>query len=149
MHDIEGHNYRMEEIQAAVLNVKAKYINEWTDKRRKVAGIYTKELSSIGGENLTVPYCSDEIKAVYHLYVIRTPRRDELSKYLNDKGIQTALHYPLPLHMQKAYKYLNYKEGDFPAAEKCCKQILSLPLYPEMTEEQTDYVISSIKSFFD
>lgn len=148
-HDIEGHNYRMEEIQASVLNVKAKYIKEWTDKRRKVAGKYTKELSSISDENLTVPYCSVDIKAVYHLYVIRTPRRDELSKYLNDKGIQTALHYPLPLHMQKAYKYLNYKDGDFPAAEKCCKQILSLPMYPEMTEEQTDYVINSIKSFFD
>lgn len=148
LHDIEGHNYRMEEIQAAVLNVKAKYINEWTDKRRKIAGKYTKELSSIGVENLAVPYCSDDIKAVYHLYIVRTQRRDELSKYLNDKGIQTALHYPLPLHMQKAYKYLNYNEGDFPVAEKCCKQILSLPMYPEMTEKQTDYVISSIKSFF-
>jgi dTDP-4-amino-4,6-dideoxygalactose transaminase len=149
MHDIEGHNYRMEELQAAVLNVKAKYINEWTGKRRKIAEKYSKGLSSIGEDNITVPYCPDNIKAVYHLYVIRTSRREELSKYLNENGVQTALHYPLPLHMQKAYEYLKYKEGDFPAAEKCCKQILSLPMFPEMTDEQIDYVINSVKSFFD
>lgn len=149
MHDMEGHNYRMEEIQAAVLNVKTKYINEWTDKRRKIAEKYSNALTSIGDENLVVPYCSDGIKAVYHLYVVRTPAREKLIKYLNDKGVQTALHYPLPLHMQKAYKYLNYKEGDFPVAEKCCKEILSLPMFPEMTDEQSDYVIDSLKSFFD
>jgi dTDP-4-amino-4,6-dideoxygalactose transaminase len=149
IHETEGHNYRMEEIQAAVLNVKLKYIENWTEKRRKTADKYNEQLTNLHKDEIIRPYCPDNVKAVYHLYIIRAKKRDELSKFLNSKGIQTALHYPIPLHMQKAYSYLNHKEGDFPVAEKCCKEILSIPMYPEISDEQINYVCETIKSFFD
>ena len=147
-HESEGHNYRIEEIQAAVLNVKMRYINEWTEKRRSVARRYSELLSAVPGQNITIPFCPEYSKAVYHLYVVRAKNREKLMDFLSKKGVQTALHYPLPLHLQKAYNYLNYHEGDFPVAEKACKEILSLPMYPEMTDEQTVYVADSIKSFY-
>jgi dTDP-4-amino-4,6-dideoxygalactose transaminase len=87
-------------------------------------------------------------KHVYHLYVIRVPQRDDLQKYLDTKGISTGLHYPVPLHQQKAFSHLNYKNGDFPVTEKVSDEILSLPMYPELTDEQIHYVCSSIKDFF-
>lgn len=149
VHESEGHNYRMEEIQAGVLNVKLKYINEWTESRRRIASIYNRELSSIDHKELVPPYCPDYIKHVYHLYVIRINERNRFSKYLSDNGIQTALHYPVPLHLQKAYSYLNKKAGDYETAEKCCNQILSLPMYPEMSEDQIDHVCRTIKNYFD
>lgn len=149
IHDMEGHNYRMEEIQAAVLNVKLKYIEDWTEKRRQAAVKYNKQLSGMIDNGIIAPHCPEHIKAVYHLYIIRAKNRDDLSKYLNSKGIQTGLHYPIPLHLQKAYSYLYHKEGDFPIAEKCCKEILSIPMYPEISEEQINYVCGSIKSYFD
>jgi dTDP-4-amino-4,6-dideoxygalactose transaminase len=145
-HDSEGHNYRMEEIQAAVLNVKLMYIKDWTEKRRNIAEKYSQSFSKIS--DIITPSCSEYIKAVYHLYVIRVKNRDKLIDFLGEKGIQTALHYPLPLHLQKAYNYLNYQNGDFPIAEKACREILSLPMYPELTEEQIKYVTDSIKSYY-
>jgi len=145
-HDIEGHNYRMEEIQGAVLNVKLKYLNHWTEGRRRVAVRYNEILSNIN--EVITPKENTYAKHVYHLFEIRVKEREKIIKYLNEKGIDTGLHYPLPLHLQKAYKYLGHKEGDFPIAEKCCKEILSLPIFPEMTDEQIQYVCSSIKSFF-
>lgn len=149
VHDTEGHNYRMEEIQGGVLNVKIKYINEWTELRRKAASHYYNTLKSFNSELIIPPFCPDYIKHVYHLFVIRVKNRSGLMKYLAEKEIQTALHYPLPLHLQKAYSFMNYKKGDFPIAERCCEEILSLPMYPEITEEQIDFVCSSIKSFYD
>ncbi len=146
-HDIEGHNYRIEEIQAAVLNVKLKYIDKWTNSRRVIAQKYSEKLSTISPELIT-PFCPNYIKAVYHLYVVRAKNREKLMDYLEKQGVQTALHYPLPLHLQKAYNYLNYKEGDFPVAEKCCREILSLPMFPEITDAQVDYVTEKIKSFY-
>lgn len=145
-HDSEGHNYRIEEIQAAVLNVKMRYINDWTEKRRSVARRYSEQLSGVS--EIMTPFCPENIKAVFHLYVIRAKNREKLMKFLGERGIQTALHYPLPLHLQKAYNYLNYRNGDFPISEKACKEILSLPMYPEMTEEQIVYITDSIKSFY-
>jgi dTDP-4-amino-4,6-dideoxygalactose transaminase len=147
-HDSEGHNYRIEEMQAAVLNVKMRYISDWTERRRAAARRYSELLSGVPGQNIVTPYCPEYVKAVYHLYVIKAKNREKLMDYLSGKGIQTALHYPLPLHLQKAYNYLNYHNGDFPVAEKTCKEILSLPMYPEMTEEQIVYVTDSIKSFY-
>ncbi|RPI18422.1 MAG: DegT/DnrJ/EryC1/StrS family aminotransferase [Ignavibacteriae bacterium] len=149
MHDSEGHNYRMEEIQAAVLNVKLRYIESWTEKRRQAAAKYNEQLANLLKNEIIAPYCPEYVKAVYHLYVIRAKDRDKLGKYLNSKGVQNALHYPVPLHMQKAYSYLKHKEGDFPVAEKCCKEILSIPMFPEISDEQINYVCESIKSFFD
>jgi len=146
IHDIEGHNYRMEEIQGAVLNVKLKYLDHWTEGRRRVAKRYNELFSDVN-EVITpkeMPYA----KHVYHLYEIRVKGRDKLIEYLKEKGVDTGLHYPLPLHLQKAYQYLHYKKGDFPIAEKCCQEILSLPMFPEMTDEQIQYVCSSIKSYF-
>jgi dTDP-4-amino-4,6-dideoxygalactose transaminase len=149
VHDSEGHNYRMEEIQAGVLNVKMKYINQWTENRRKAASIYYQKLQSYNPELLITPYCPDYIKHVYHLFVVRAKKRNSLMKYLAEKDIQTALHYPIPLHLQKAYSNFKFNKGDFPIAEKCCEEILSLPIYPEITEKQIGYVCDNIKAFYD
>ena len=146
IHDIEGHNYRMEELQGAVLNVKIKHIDKWTNGRRHVAQIYRELLRDV--EEVKVPMEMPYAKHVYHLFEIRVPNREDLANYLKEKGIDTGLHYPMPLHLQKAYKYRGYKEGDFPVAEKCCKEILSIPVFPEMTDEQIEYVAGSIKSYY-
>ena len=104
-----------------------KYIEKWTDARRRVADKYTKQLSSFNPEVLVTPYNPDYINPVYHLYIIRSRQRDKLMKDLNEKGVQTGLHYPMPLHYQKAYSGMNLKQGDFPVAEKGCEEILSIP----------------------
>lgn len=148
LHDIEGHNYRMEEIQAGVLNIKMKYISKWTENRRKTAELYTKTFASMSISEVITPCHPEYVNPVYHLYVIRVSKRDALIKYLNEKGIQTGLHYPLPLHMQKVYSYLNHKPEDFPIAYKYSSGILSIPMYPEMTAGMVDYVCSTIKSFY-
>lgn len=148
IHEFEGTNYRMEEIQAGVLKVKLKYINEWTEKRRQAAKLYNELLGKLSKDYMTIPYNPEYVKHVYHLYIIRAKNRDKLIKHLSDKGIQTALHYPIPLHLQKAYKYLNYSKGDFPVAEKCCKEILSLPMYPELKKNHIEYVCEMIKDFY-
>jgi dTDP-4-amino-4,6-dideoxygalactose transaminase len=147
-HDLEGHNYRLEEIQAGVLNVKMKYIKGWTENRRKNAELYTSTFASTGISEVITPYHPEYINPVYHLYVIRVSKRDALAKHLNEKGIQTGLHYPLPLHMLRAYSYLNHKPGDFPVAQKYSNEILSIPMYPEMTGEMVNYVCNQIKSFY-
>lgn len=145
-HQIIGHNYRMEAIQGAVLSTKLKYLEEWTEKRRSNADLYNKLLGDI--KEIQIP---DELKntyCVYHLYVIQAEDRDNLRKYLQGKGISTGLHYPVPIHMQKAYEFLGYKEGDFPVAEKAAKRILSLPMYPELTEGQIRYICDMIKKYY-
>ena len=146
IHDIEGHNYRMEELQGAVLNVKIKYIDKWTNGRRHVAQRYRELLKDV--KNITVPVEMPYAKHVYHLFEIRVPDREKLMKYLSEKGIDTGLHYPMPLHLQDAYKYRGYKQGDFPVAEKCCREILSIPVFPEMNDEQIEYVAKSIRDFY-
>jgi len=146
VHDIEGHNYRMEELQGAVLNVKLKHLDQWTEGRRRVAAKYNELLSGV--PEVILPEEMSYAKHVYHLFEIRVKKREPLMVYLNEKGIDVGLHYPLPLHLQQAYNYLGYKEGDFPVAEKCCKEILSIPMFPEMTEEQIKYVCENIKLFY-
>lgn len=148
VHEIEGHNYRMEEIQAGVLNVKLKYIANWTANRRRIAKLYSDTFKSMEISNVVTPYNPDYVNPVYHLYIIRVVDRDNLVKYLSDKGIQTGLHYPVPLHMQRAYTNLGYSPGDFPVAKKQAGEILSIPMYPEMTEEMVSCVCSSIKNFY-
>ena len=144
-HEIYGHNYRMEGIQGAVLGVKLKYLAAWTQARRRVAARYNDLLKGVPG--VITPKEMPYAKHVYHLYVIRVQRRDELQKHLEAKGVSTGLHYPIPLHRQKAFEGLGYKEGDFPVAERLANEILSLPMFPELTDEQIDYVSASIKEF--
>lgn len=145
-HEVYGHNYRMDGIQGAVLGVKLRYLDSWTQARRSHAALYNELLNEI--PSVTTPCEMQYAKHVYHLYVIRVPHRDDLQKYLDTKGISTGLHYPVPLHQQKAFSHLNYKNGDFPVTEKVSDEILSLPMYPELTDEQIHYVCSSIKDFF-
>lgn len=142
-----GHNYRMEEVQAAALNVKIKHIEAWTEKRRTNAALYRKYLTS--SKNLQMPHEMPGAKHVYHLFVIQADRRDELAAYLNDCGIATGLHYPTPLHLQKAYSKLGYSKGAFPVAEKACLEILSLPMFPELTETEIKYICTSINEFYN
>jgi dTDP-4-amino-4,6-dideoxygalactose transaminase len=146
-HDLIGHNYRMSEFMAEVLNVKMKYIEKWTNQRRSNAKKYFDRLKDI--EGIILPYELPNTKHVFHLYVIRVKERDSLIKYLNEKGVSTGIHYPFPLHMTGAYKYLGYKKGSFPIAEKTSKEILSLPMYPELSNDQIDYVCENIRSFFN
>lgn len=145
-HEVIGHNYRLEGIQAAVLNVKMRYINTWTEKRRANAQTYNKLLEDV--KEVMTPKEMEWAKHVYHLYVIRARERSELQTFLKEKGIETGLHYPIPLHLQPAFKHLGYREGDFPVAEQCAKEILSLPMYPELSEDQIRYVVDSIKQFY-
>ena len=145
-HEFWGHNYRMDGIQGAVLGVKMKYLARWTERRREVAKSYRTGLSGI--TDIVLPFESANAYHVYHLFVIRTRKRAELQKYLAEKGVSTGLHYPLSLHMQPAYSHLGYKKGSFPESEKAAEECLSLPIYPEITDEQITYVIKTVKDFF-
>ena len=142
--DIIGTNSRLDEIQAAILNVKLKHIHKWTDDRKKIALLYNERLK----ENVITPFVNPKCSHVYHLYVIKTNERDKLQEFLSKKNIGTAIHYPIPPHLQKAYSFLNYKKGDFPIAEKLAKQCLSLPIYPGLKENEINYVCDSIIEFF-
>jgi dTDP-4-amino-4,6-dideoxygalactose transaminase len=145
-HDVVGHNYRMEAFQGAVLSVKVKYLEEWTQKRRANAGLYNEMLADVAG--LKTPEELDNTFCVYHLYVIQVDDRDGLQKYLGEHGVASGLHYPVPLHLQKAYEGLGYKGGDFPVAERAAKRILSLPMYPELGKEQIRYICDKIKEYY-
>ena len=141
-HLIEGYNYRMHALQAAILNVKLKYLNNWIEKRREIAQKYNNLLKDV----VITPKESE--KHSYYMYVIQVRNREKLQEYLKNNDIETGIHYPIPLHLQPAYKNLNYKKGDFPAAEKLSDEILSIPLYPEISEEQINYVAEKIREFY-
>lgn len=154
-HDILGHNYRMEGIQGAVLEVKLKYLSKWTDARRSVAAKYNEGLKNFA--KVITPKEASYAKHVYHLYVIQlndgsleksNQLRDKLKDFLTQNGVNVGLHYPIPLHMQECFKNLGYKKGDFPNSEKIAEAGLSLPMFPELTDEQINYVIEKIKEFF-
>jgi dTDP-4-amino-4,6-dideoxygalactose transaminase len=144
-HDEVGYNYRMEGMQGATLGVKLKHLTIWTNERRRVAHRYHELLA---GTPLQLPREAAWGESAYHLYVVRHPRRDELKKHLETSGIGCALHYPVPLHLQKCYANLGHKPGDFPAAEKAARECLSLPIYPELTDNQIQRVADVIKDFF-
>lgn len=144
-HDEVGFNYRMEGIQGAVLGVKLKKLNDWTAGRRHVAHRYHELLADTP---LQLPREATWAESVYHLYVVRHPKRDDLKKHLEANGVGCALHYPLPLHLQKCYASLGYREGSFPVSEKAARECLSLPIFPELTEAQIQRVVSVIKEFF-
>ncbi|MBA7682836.1 dTDP-3-amino-3,4,6-trideoxy-alpha-D-glucose transaminase [subsurface metagenome] len=148
-HRQKGFNSRLDNIQAAVLRVKLKWLEEWNQTRRRNVYLYNRSLSveEEGIANVVTPFERNEVEHVYHLYVIKTKERDRLKEWLANKGISTGIHYPIPIHLQRAYKDLGYKKGDFPVAETCAKEILSLPMFPELTGEQIEYISESIKSF--
>ena len=145
-HDTIGYNSRLDTIQAAVLSVKLKYLAEWNKRRFACAKIYNERLKGIG--DLVLPDLGDPGNHVFHLYVIRTSNRDALLKYLNDKGVQCGIHYPVPIYSLGAYSFLNYKCENFPITEKFSKQIISLPIYPELSKDQIDEVVSVVKDFY-
>lgn len=144
--EIKGINSRLDELQAAVLDVKLKHLNQWNRERAEIAGKYDKMLSGIG--DLRIPLVSKNCTHVYHLYVIRTDKRDALQEFLKKQNIGTLIHYPIPPHLQDAYKDLSFRKGQFPLAEKMAGSSLSLPIYPGLNNEQISYIASQIKAFF-
>ena len=137
-----GYNSRLDAIQAAILNVKIKEIDNWNAKRREVATIYNEALHNT---NLVTPVTRDYVEPVYHMYVLQSENREEVLEKLKEAGIATGVYYPVPLHLQKCYKNLGYKEGDMPVSEYLSHRTFAIPVYPELTKEQVDYIISKIK----
>jgi dTDP-4-amino-4,6-dideoxygalactose transaminase len=131
-----GYNNRLDELQAAFLRVKLNYLQEWTNQRKEIAQWYNEELKL--RNDLVLPYVHENADHVYHLYVVRTSNREKLQQELTEKGVQTMIHYPVPPHLQKAYKHLGYKEGDFPIAEEIARTCLSLPVWPGMKENEVE-----------
>jgi len=145
-HQIEGINSRLDGLQAAILSVKLSHLRKWTEERRRVAALYDRALAGI--PQVQTPRTAEGRSHVYHLYVIRSDRRDELKKYLADQGIATVLNYPKALPFYPAYSYLGHRPEDFPQAYANQSRILSLPVYPEMTAEQVSYVAGVIRGFY-
>ena len=142
-HSLIGWNARMDGLQGAVLSVKLRHLKQWNAARAGHARKYFELLSGVAG--LVLPQQADYAEHVYHIYAVRAARRDWIIAELQQKGIASGIHYPLPLHLQEAYRGLGHNTGDFPIAEKCCDQVLSLPMYPEMTDEQINYVADELK----
>ena len=141
LHKYIGYNYRMDGFQAAVLNVKLKHLEEWTAKRRAFSSLYR---SLLADAQLDLPQDSPDAECVYHLFVAYLDDRDQVRRGLEERGVQTAVHYPVPVHLQEAMAHLGYKEGSLPHTERACQRVLSMPLFPEMTEEQVRYAAYSL-----
>jgi dTDP-4-amino-4,6-dideoxygalactose transaminase len=141
---IPGFNSRLDEIQAAVLRVNLRYLDQRNESRRKKAALFSRALEGAG---VLCPVEKTPVRHVYHLYVIRAERRDSLQVYLREKGIGTLIHYPVPVHLQPAYKRLGYSRGALPATERCCEEILSLPLFPELAESDVERIAGDIREF--
>lgn len=137
-----GINSRLDELHAAILSIKLKHIKKWIRERRRLAGRYNQSLPQ-----KVKPFMATS-QNVWHLYVLRHKNRGDIQSYLRKRGIETRIHYPVPIHLMPAYRILGYKKGDFPVTEEACRTVLSLPLYPGLTDEQQDRVITSIHSFF-
>ena len=143
-HEMIGYNSRLDTLQAAVLNTKMPYLNDWNVARRNVAKWYHTELQNIG---VKLPTEAVGAKSVYHLFVIQIENRDACLEYLQEKGIMAQVHYPSLIHLQPCYAHLGYGLGDFPVAEAAVSRILSLPMYPELTQEQVSVVVNALSSF--
>jgi dTDP-4-amino-4,6-dideoxygalactose transaminase len=144
-HDIEGYNGRLDSLQAGILSVKLRHLAEWNRKRRAAAQRYDEMLSSVDG--VTAPLQPEWSRSVYHLYVVRVQDRTGLQKQLAEAKIDTGIHYPVPLHLQQAYKHFGYKQGDFPVTEQVCSEIISLPMYPQLETEQQRTVVQKTAEF--
>ena len=149
-HHLIGMNSRLDALQAAILQVKFQYLPLWTARRQANAARYAQLFHECGlDERLTVPIVSSGNVHVYNQFTIRTPRRDELSAFLTRHGIGNRIYYPVPLHLQECYQVLGYHKGDFPVSEQLAQEVLSLPIYPELTPDQLQYVVDTMKTFFD
>ncbi len=147
-HDIEGYNGRLDALQAAFLRIKLRHLDGWTAERRVAAERYARLLAPIAAAgDLALPYEPEGSRAVYHLYVVRTPRRDALGDHLKAQGIQSGLHYPLPVHLQKCYETWGYRAGQLPVTERAASEVLSLPMFPGLTERQQERVASAVGDF--
>jgi dTDP-4-amino-4,6-dideoxygalactose transaminase len=145
-HRIKGGNSRLDELQAAVLRVKLKYLDQWNDERREKASRFSERLASLG---IVCPVERKGSRHVYHLYVVRTGKRDALQRFLKKRGIGTLIHYPIPIHQQKAFKELGYRRGDLPLTEQYSRKILSLPFFPEIKESEMEEVARGIQHFME
>jgi len=148
-HRVIGGNFRLDEIQAAVLLVKLKYLDGWTEKRQKNAHIYDELLTGVTAEFISTPSALPGYRHIYNQYCIRTAKRDELKAYLKENGVDTEIYYPLPMHLQECFNYLGHKKGDFPAAEEAASSVLALPVYPEMSMQGLEYTAGLIMKFFN
>jgi dTDP-4-amino-4,6-dideoxygalactose transaminase len=145
-HDEVGFNSRLDALQAAVLHAKARHLASWSEKRRLNARYYDEALADV--PQIRTPFVDPKNVSIYNQYTVRAERRDELQKYLNEKKIGNAVYYPLPLHLQPCFQYLGYKEGQCPEAEKAAREVISLPVFPELTRAQADEVIEAVRSFY-
>jgi dTDP-4-amino-4,6-dideoxygalactose transaminase len=143
-HDLHGYNSRLDELQAAILRVKLPHLKRWNARRAEIAARYHAGLKNLP---LELPVTASGNTHVFHVYAVLAAGRDELQKFLADRGVPTIIYYPQPLHLQKVYADLGYRAGDFPVAEDASRRILPLPMYPELTNEQVDYVIETLRQF--
>jgi dTDP-4-amino-4,6-dideoxygalactose transaminase len=142
-HSLKGFNYRMDGIQGAILRVKLRYLEQWTESRRARAAEYQQLLA---GSDVQTPVEKPQCRHVYHVYAVRVPNRDGVRANLQAKGIQTGVHYPIPVHLQPAYSDLGYRQGQFPVAEQVATEVLSLPMFPEMTTAQVEEVSAAVRA---
>jgi dTDP-4-amino-4,6-dideoxygalactose transaminase len=145
IHEVQGYNYRMDGIQGAVLGVKLRYLSEWNRRRREHAQHYDRLLEDC--PDIRITRVRPENESVYHLYTIRSQRRDELRAYLLERGIETGLHYPVPIHLQPAYSELGYRQGDFSVSEDAAATLISLPMFAELSHEQIAHVAGAVRAF--
>jgi dTDP-4-amino-4,6-dideoxygalactose transaminase len=147
-HQVVGINSRLDAVQAAVLGVKLKYLDQWSDARRRNAEHYDRLLAEAGIEEVTAPAVRQNRRHIFNQYTIRCSRRDDLMDFLKRRGVGSEIYYPAPLHLQQCFAYLGYKPGDLPATERASSECLSLPIYPELTEEMRRYVVDQIAEFY-
>jgi dTDP-4-amino-4,6-dideoxygalactose transaminase len=144
-HQIEGYNGRLDALQAGFLTIKLRHLASWNRKRREVAERYHQAFAAMDG--VVAPFSPDFARSVYHLYVVRVNQRDALQKHLTKAGIGTGIHYPVPLHLQEAYRHLQYPTGSFPVCERVASEILSLPMYPQLDADQSQRVVHEVAAF--
>ncbi len=144
---LSGYNSRLDELQGAILRVKLKYLDDWVDMRRQKAHLYNELFTSLSSSGLKIPQEASYTRHNYGAYTIRSLQRDHLKKYLTKRGIGTKVYYPLPLHLEEIHKGLGYKKGDFPVAEKASREVLSLPIYPELSQDDIKLVTEEISNF--
>jgi len=145
-HKVIGVNSRMDGLQGAVLGVKLRHLSDWNEARRKNAQIYREQLSGL--EGVILPREFDYGQHVYHIFAVRVSNRDAFMAALNEKGVGCNIHYPVPVHLQEAFSFMGLRKGHFPVAERCAEEVVSLPMFAELTEDQIEYVVDAVKSFF-
>jgi dTDP-4-amino-4,6-dideoxygalactose transaminase len=147
-HEEVGYNSRLDSLQAAVLSAKLPHLKGWSDARRRNAAFYDQALAGIGG--IQTPAVGEDHESIYNQYTIRVRdgRRDALADFLRERGVGSGVYYPVPLHLQECFAYLGYREGQFPESERACREVLSLPVFPELTQAQLEYVAESVRAFF-